>query len=206
MCFYGERILPHLTDWSCGLPRVTAQRRKVVPLAHGEVLEVGIGSGLNLPVYDAGRVKRLTGVDPSGALLGRARQRAAGLAFPVRLLRAGAEALPLDARSVDDVVVTYSLCSIPALEQALEELRRVLKPGGRLLFCEHGLAPEASVQRWQRRIAPLWRPLAGGCDLTRDAPALLERWNFRVEQLERFYLPGTPRLVGYHSIGIARPH
>jgi SAM-dependent methyltransferase len=206
MGFYSRRILPHLIDWSCGLPRVTAQRRKVVPLAQGEVLEVGIGSGLNLPIYDAGRVRRLTGVDPSGVLLRRARQRATGLAFPVALLRAGAEAIPLDAHSVDDVVVTYSLCSIPAVEQALQELRRVLRSSGRLLFCEHGLAPEASTQGWQRRVAPLWKPLAGGCDLTRDAPALLERWGFRVEQLDRFYLPGTPHLLGYHSIGVARPH
>jgi ubiquinone/menaquinone biosynthesis C-methylase UbiE len=205
MGFYQHHLLPRLIDCACGLPRVAAQRRKLVPLARGEVLELGIGSGRNLPFYDTGQVRRLIGIDPSCELLERAGARASACGFPVELLRADAQALPLPAQSVDDVVVTYTLCSIAAVEQALAEARRVLKPRGRLLFCEHGLAPDAAVQRWQRTLAPLWQRLAGGCHLQRDAPQLLQRCGFRVDQLDAFYLPQTPRLLGFHTIGIASP-
>jgi SAM-dependent methyltransferase len=205
MGWYEHLLLPRLIDCSCSLPRVAEQRRKVVPLAHGEVLELGIGGGLNLRFYDATAVRRVVGIDMSRELLARAQARAAGLPFPVELLRADAQALPLPSASVDDVVVTYSLCSIDGVEPALAEARRVLRPGGRLLFCEHGLAPDPGVARWQGIIAPVWQRLAGGCRLTRDAPRLLRGGGFRVEQLDTFYLARTPRILGYHTVGIARP-
>lgn len=203
--FYERHLLPRLLDFACGLSVVTAQRRKVVPLAQGRVLEVGVGSGLNLPHYDAARVQRLIGLDPGEALLATARRRAKGCPVPVEFLALEGERIPLDPGSVDTVVVTYTLCTIPGVEQALEGMRRVLAPGGRLLFCEHGLAPDAPVATWQHRLNPLWGRLAGGCSLTRDTGTLLERAGFTVQWIERAYARGAPRFAGWHNIGIASP-
>jgi ubiquinone/menaquinone biosynthesis C-methylase UbiE len=205
MTFYSRHILPRLIDWSCGLPLVTEERRKVVPQAQGRVLEVGMGSGRNLPLYVAGRVTSLVGLDPSAELLAYTRERARTLSFPVELIAEPAETMSLPPASFDCIVVTYTLCSIPDVALALEQMRRVLKPGGRLLFCEHGAAPDSSVRRWQARLAPLWLRLAGGCHLLRDAPALLEAAGFRIAELDTHYLRGTPRLLGYHSLGVAHP-
>jgi ubiquinone/menaquinone biosynthesis C-methylase UbiE len=205
MSFYDRHVLPCLIDWSCGLPRITAQRRTVVPQAEGRVLDVGIGSGRNLPLYDPRRVTALVGLDPSIELLAVTRQRAHELPFPVELLAQPAETMDLDGASFDTVVLTYTLCSIAGVQEALRQVRRVLKPGGRLLFCEHGAAPDAGVRRWQQRLAPAWRRLAGGCNLLSDAPALLDAAGFRIEQLDAYYLPQTPRFLGYHTVGAARP-
>jgi ubiquinone/menaquinone biosynthesis C-methylase UbiE len=205
MSVYNRHILPRLIDWSCGLPLVTEERRKVVPQAQGRVLEVGMGSGRNLPLYDAGRVTSLVGLDPSAELLAYTRERARTLPFPVEVIAEPAETMSLPPGSFDCIVVTYTLCSIPDVAPALEQMRRVLKPGGRLLFCEHGAAPDPSVRRWQARLAPLWLRLAGGCHLLRDAPALLEAAGFRIAELDTHYLRGTPRLLGYHSLGVAHP-
>jgi SAM-dependent methyltransferase len=203
--FYSRRLLPALIDWSCGMPVVTAERRKVVPEAAGRVLDVGIGSGRNLPLYHPARVTSLVGLDPSAELLAYTRERARGMPFPVELLAQRAEDMDLPAQSFDTAVVTYTLCSIDGAREALEQLRRVLKPSGRVLFCEHGAAPEPSVRRWQQRLAPAWKRLAGGCDLLVDAPALLSGAGFRIERLDTHYLAHTPRILGYHSIGVARP-
>ena len=166
------------------------QRAKLVPQAHGRVLEMGVGSGLNLPYYDAARVTQLHALDPSPELWRLAADRVAGTGIAVEYLEAGAEAVPLANRSVDTVVITYTLCTLPDVAGALAEARRVLRPGGRLLFCEHGVAPDHGVRRWQNRLNPAWRRLAGGCHLNRDAPALIAQAGFRITALDSMYLPG----------------
>lgn len=205
MGIYDRYILPHVLDCVCGLAPVTGQRCKVVPLARGRVLEVGIGSGLNLAHYDRGRVTSLVGLDPGAQLVAIARRRARRVQMPVEFMELEGEAIPLDNESVDTVVVTYTLCTIPDVERALGEMRRVLKPDGTLLFCEHGLAPDPGVVRWQRRIEPLWGKLAGGCHLARDIPALLRAAGFAVTLSEAAYLRGGPRFASFHYLGAARP-
>lgn len=204
MGFYDRFILPRILDGACGVAPVTAQRRKVVPLAQGRVLEVGVGSGLNLPHYDVERVTRVIGLDPGARLIAMARRRARNTRIPVEFLEADGESIPLDNASVDTVVMTYTMCTIPDVAQALEQVRRVLKPQGALLFCEHGLAPDSGVARWQRRLDPLWGALAGGCHLSRDVPGLLRSAGFAVELTETAYLHGAPRFAGYHYLGSAR--
>lgn len=203
MSFYERHILPWVLDCACGVAPVTGQRRKVVPLARGRVLEVGIGSGLNLAHYDPSKITSLIGLDPGAELISMARRRAAKTSLPIEFLQLEGESIPLDDESVDTVVVTYTLCSIPGVEQALGQMRCVLKRDGSLLFCEHGLAPDAGVVKWQRRMEPLWGRLAGGCHLTRDIPALLRGAGFAVELSETAYLKGAPRFAGYHYIGAA---
>jgi ubiquinone/menaquinone biosynthesis C-methylase UbiE len=168
------------------------------------VLEVGIGSGLNLPHYDAGKVSAVLGLDPSPQLVAMSRRAAEKAPFEVELLEAAAEEIPLASESLDTVLVTYTLCSIPGVEQALAEMRRVLKPGGRLVFCEHGAAPDASVRRWQERITPLWKRLAGGCHLNREIPRLIARAGFRIATMESMYLPGW-RPATFNYWGTAEP-
>lgn len=205
MGFYDRFILPRLIDCACGASMVTQQRLKVVPQAQGVVLEVGIGSGLNLPHYDRNKVTELIGIDPGEDIVKIARKRAAAASMDVRFILLEGESIPLEAKSVDTVVVTYTLCSIPGVLQALEGMRKVIKPGGRLLFCEHGLAPDENVARTQRRLSGLWKVIAGGCHLNRDIPAELENGGFRVNHLERYYVKGAPRFAGYHYVGSAIP-
>jgi ubiquinone/menaquinone biosynthesis C-methylase UbiE len=182
---------------------IAQQRRKIVPLATGRVLDVGTGGGANLPLFDPMRVSGVVGIDPDRTLLGYAKKRAKGLAYRIELLPVGAEDEGLESAGFDCVVLTYTLCSIARVEPALANLRRVLKPGGRLLFCEHGAAPDAHVRRWQDRLTPLWRRLAGGCHLNRDTLQVLGDAGFGIESVERFYLRHAPRFVGYHTIGMA---
>jgi len=181
------------------------QREKVVPLATGTVLEIGIGTGLNLPYYDGGRVERLIGLDPSEASWKLAGERAAHLDFDVEFIGLSGEHIPLADASVDTVLVTYALCTIPDPITALHGMARVLRPGGSLIFCEHGKAPDGGVCKWQDRINPLWRRLFGGCNLNRDIPQLLDAGGFEVIDLEKIYLPGTPKFAGYNFWGSARP-
>jgi ubiquinone/menaquinone biosynthesis C-methylase UbiE len=190
MSLYARHILPRLIDFTCGLKPAMRQRAKLVPQARGCVLEMGVGSGLNLPFYDAARVTRLHALDPSPELWRLASERVAGAGIAVEYLEAAAEAVPLGNRSVDTVVITYTLCTLPDVAGALAEARRVLRPGGQLLFCEHGAAPDHGVRRWQDRLNPAWRRLAGGCHLNRDAPALIEQAGFRITALDSMYLPG----------------
>lgn len=204
MGLYRQFVLPHLVHLACGLKPVMRQREKVVPLARGCVLEVGIGSGLNLPYYDAGKVSRLIGLDPAPEMTRKAARGAATARFDVQLINAPAEAIPLDAASVDTVVITYSLCTIPEPLPALREIGRVLRPGGRLIFCEHGLAPDANVRKWQDRITPAWKRFAGGCHLNRDIPALIDQGGFRIAALETMYLPGW-RPATFNYWGVAEP-
>jgi SAM-dependent methyltransferase len=203
MGFYDRYIMPPLIGLACGAKPIGKQRAKVVPLAQGDVLELGFGTGLNLDYYDTGRVSRVFGLEPAPGMLVRARKAAAGARVPVEILAETAETLSLKAGSVDTVVVTYSLCTIPDAALALEGARRALKPGGRLLFCEHGRAPDETVRRTQARIEPLWRRISGGCHLTRDIPALIAGAGFEIETLETMYLPSTPHWAGFNYWGAA---
>ena len=200
--WYERHILPYLIDFACGIKPVRRQREKLVPLAHGRVLEIGIGTGLNLPHYDQAKVHAIVGVDPALEMhrLARKRMQAAGLA--VELVGLSAERIPFEDASFDTVLVTYTLCSIPDPLAALKEARRLLKRGGKLVFCEHGAAPDASVRRWQERLNPLWSRLAGGCRLDRDIPGLLRSAGLESSDLQTAYLPG-PRPLTYHYWGTA---
>ena len=202
MGFYERRILPRLIDLAMRQQQLGALRERVVGAAQGRVLEVGIGSGRNLPFYRRS-VDRVLGVDPSERLLAMARSRAAWTHFPVELREAPAEELPLDDRAVDAVVMTWTLCSVADPDRALAEIRRVLRPGGSLLFVEHGLAPEPRVQRWQDRLTPLWRKVAGGCHLNRAVDRLIARSGLRLVELETGYLIRGPRFATYHYRGRA---
>ena len=199
--WYERNVLPWLIDFACGMKSVGEQRKKVIPQARGRVLEIGLGTGLNLPFYDAGRVVELVGVEPSLTMhhLAMRRSRAAGI--PVELVGIGAERLPLADHVFETVVSTYTLCTIPDPVLALRELRRVLAPGGRLLFSEHGRAPDESVRKWQTRIQPVWGKFSGGCHLGRDIPAILKEAGFDA-QVESMYIPG-PRIASYHYWGEA---
>ena len=204
MTFYEDVILPRFIGCACGTKPIMQQREKVVPRASGTVLEIGIGSGLNLPSYDGSKVDRLIGLDPSEASWELAGERAKDLPFEVEFIGLPGEEIPLDDNSVDTVVVTFSLCTIPDPVKALQGMARVLRSGGELLFCEHGLAPDESIRKWQARINPIWSKIAGGCNLNRDIPGILNTGGFEVAELEQMYLPSTPRIAGYNYWGSAR--
>lgn len=190
MGLYDRHVLPYLIDFACGMGAVMKARSQIVPLAKGRVLEIGIGSGLNLSFYDPQRVAVVVGVDPSADMQRLARKRAARCQVPVEMIALELGQIQAEDASFDDIVCTFTLCTIPDALAALKEMRRVLKAGGRLLFCEHGLAPDLPVLRWQKRLTPLWKPLAGGCHLDRDIPALIEAGGFHIRQLDSGYLKG----------------
>jgi ubiquinone/menaquinone biosynthesis C-methylase UbiE len=199
--WYDRNLLPFLLDLACGVKPIRKQRQKVIPLAHGRVLEVGMGTGLNLPFYDRSRVKTIVGVDPGLRMHRLALQRSQAAGIAVELVGISAEKLPIADASFETVVSTYTLCTIPDPVAALKEMRRVLAPGGKLLFSEHGRAPDVGVLRWQTRLQPYWSKVAGGCMLDRDIPALLAQAGFRPEVQSR-YLPG-PKILSYHYWGEA---
>lgn len=204
MNLYERYLLPAFVTGACSCSPIDKQRQKVVPAAEGVVLELGFGAGLNLPHYDATKVRKLYALEPSLGMVKRARDRVRNAPFDVEILTETAENMPLGPQSVDTVLVTYSLCTIPDAMRALERARRALKPNGRLLFCEHGLSPDQGVQRWQKRIEPVWKMVGGGCHLARDIPALIEAAGFRIGELETMYLPKSPRWAGYNYWGSAR--
>lgn len=205
MSLYDDHVLPHLIGLACGAPQIMKQRARLIPAAQGRVLEIGFGAGPNLAFYDPARVERVFALEPSAGMRRKAAKAVAAAPVPVEMLDLAAEAIPLDAGSADTVVLTYTACTIPDVEAALAEMRRVLRPGGRLLFCEHGLSPDPGVARWQRRIEPVWRPIAGGCRLTRRPDALIAAAGFRIDRLETDYLPKTPRIAGFTYAGAAAP-
>ncbi len=204
MGLYGRFVLPWLVHLSCGAEPIRRQREKVVPRARGRVLEIGIGSGRNLPFYDSERVAGVWGLDPSPELRRMAAKAARRAEVEVELLDGTAEQIPLESASVDSIVVTYTLCSIAEIEAALGEMARVLAPGGELHFCEHGAAPDESVRRWQDRVTPLWKRVAGGCHLNRPIPELLADGRFEIRDLETMYLPGW-RPASFNYWGSAVP-
>lgn len=195
MKFYDEKILPHLIDFACGMGQVMKTRAQVVPKASGRVLEIGIGTGLNLGFYDAEKVSTIVGVDPAAQMQGMARQRAAAIDIPVEMIALELGQIQAADASFDSIVCTFTLYTIPDPLAALQEMRRVLKPGGQFLFGEHGRAPDLKVRVWQDRLTPLWRPLAGGCHLNRDIPALLKAGGFRLREVHSRYLQGPRPLT-----------
>lgn len=190
MGIYEKYVLPKVIHFVCGTKPITYQRRKVVPQAEGVVLEIGIGSGHNLPHYDPSRVTKVLGLDPSSGMTQIATRAAAKVPFDVEFLDLPGEKIPIDDASVDTVLMTYTLCTIPDTETALRQMSRVLKPGGKLIFCEHGAAPDPSVRRWQDRLDPLWGRIGGGCHLNRMIPDLIEQGGFKIDDLESMYIPG----------------
>lgn len=199
--WYERNLLPYLLDLACGVRPIKKQRMKLIPRAQGRVLEIGIGTGLNMPFYDKSRVNTIVGVDPALHLHRLALKRSLQAGIDVRLVGLSAEAMPIDDASFDTVVSTYTLCSIADPVAALKEMRRALVPGGKLLFCEHGRAPDAGVLKWQTRLQPYWQRLAGGCTLDRDIPALLEQAGFKPDYQSR-YISG-PKILSYHYWGEA---
>jgi SAM-dependent methyltransferase len=202
--FYSRYIGPKFVSCLCSMGDITAERERVVPLARGVVLEIGMGPGLNLPFYNPLNVTKVIGVDPNDAFLHLGERRHRSSPVPLEILRAPAERLPLADIIIDTAVITYTLCSVDNPEQALREVRRVLKPEGRVLFLEHGLSPEADVARWQHRLNPIWRSLAVGCNLTRPVADLLKKAGFSIQDMEEYYLGGAPRVIGFHCRGIAQ--
>ena len=202
MGIYSRYVLPRLLDFAMRDKPIMRQRAKVVPLAHGRVLEVGIGSGLNLSFYDKSKVDKVIGLDPSPELNVWARRRASEAGVDVDWLALSGEHIPLDDNSVDSIVITYTMCTIPDVHSALLEMRRVLRPGASMYFSEHGVAPDASVRKWQDRLNPLWGKLAGGCNINRDVPKLLENAGLHLDEIDTMYLPG-PRPLTYNYWGSA---
>ncbi len=204
MGLYNKYILPKVIHYACKKDSTSRQRQKVVPLAKGNVLEIGVGSGLNLPFYNQSNVKHLTAIDPSEDLWKMNKNNTQNFKFGFEHIKAFAENIPADNNSFDTAVITYTLCSISDTNKALEEIRRVLKPDGNLMFCEHGKAPDKAVQKWQNMINPVWKKLGGGCNLNKDIPLLLKNNGFKITELNTMYLPGW-KPAGFNYWGIAEP-
>ena len=190
MGFYNKHVMPRVVHLTCSKKPNMHQRRKVVPLAQGVVLEVGIGSGLNLPYYDVSRITKVIGLDPSSEMRQIAEKAASAATFDVEFIGLPGEEIPLDNNSVDTVLITYTLCSIPDAQLALQQMSRVLKPDGKLIFCEHGASPDPNDRRWQDRLDPVWGLFGGGCHLNRAIPDLIEQGGFRIEGMQAKYIPG----------------
>ena len=202
---WDRHVLPHLVRKACSSGSVSKRRALVVPRAHGRVLEIGIGAGYNLDFYDPDKVESVLGVDPTEELIEEARATSRGLPFPVDILAQSAESrLPVETGSIDTVVVTWTLCTIPDVAAALAEMKRTLSPDGSLLFCEHALAPEREVQRVQNAINPVWKRVGGGCNINRPIEALITDAGFAIEELDAHYLKG-PRWLNYTVRGVAKP-
>jgi ubiquinone/menaquinone biosynthesis C-methylase UbiE len=203
MGLYASFMEPAIVSFACSLAPIRRERAKIVPDAAGVVLEIGFGSGHNAPFYDPQKVSRLIALEPSAAMRARARRRVEALTAPFEWINLQAEEIPLDTGSVDTVVTTFTLCTIPDAARALAGMRRVLKPAGKLLFLEHGAAPDAPVRRFQDRLDPLWGKLAGGCHLNRDPLALIGAAGFTLTRADQRYAKGAPRFAGFLSSGVA---
>ena len=200
---YENYVLPKLLDTCCSTKPINYQREKIVPNASGTVLEIGIGSGLNIPFYNISKIDKIYGLDPSIQLCKKAIKKAKEINMNIDFLFEGAEEIKLKSNSIDTVLITYTLCSIPNPMDALKEIKRVMKSDGNILFCEHGIAPDIKVSKWQNRINPIWGKLFGGCNINRDIPSIISNSGFKVQNLEQMYLPSTPKIVGYNYWGSA---
>lgn len=203
MGFYNDHIEPALVSFACSMPAISKERSQIVPEASGVVLEVGFGSGHNAGFYDRAKIARLYALEPSAAMRRKAERRVADLPFSFEWLDLRAEEIPLDQGSVDTVLVTYTLCTIPDVSRALAGMKRVLKPGGKLVFLEHGAAPDLGVRRWQDRLNPIWGKLGGGCNLNRDPARLIREAGFEVARIDCHYAKGAPNFAGYMYRGVA---
>jgi ubiquinone/menaquinone biosynthesis C-methylase UbiE len=203
MGLYDHYILPRLLDAAMSTKPIRYQRKKVVPRAEGRVLEVGFGAGHNLPFYDAAKVTHLWALEPSSEMRERAAERVAQSPLKIEFIDLPGERIPLDANAADTILITYTLCTIPDVMKALGEMHRVLKPAGKMIFCEHGEAPDENVRRWQRRLTPAWKAIGGGCHVGRPIPKLIADSGFKVEDMQTMYLPGTPRFAGFNYWGQA---
>ena len=203
MSLYEKYVLPKFLNCACGSKPVARQREKVVPLAEGRVLEIGIGSGLNLPFYDKTKVDEIWGLDPSEELSEMARTVATHEGMKVNFISSGAEEIPLPDNHFDSVLITYTMCTIPEVIRANTEIRRVLKEQGKMIFCEHGVAPDNNIRKWQKRINPFWGKIAGGCNINRNIPSLIQESGFDIVEMEEMYLPNTPKIAGYNFWGYA---
>jgi len=200
---YEKYLLPKLLDKCCSTKPINYQRNKIVPHVKGTVLEIGIGSGLNIPYYNKSNIHKVYGLDPSAELCEMAEKTACDHQIDINFLVDSAEEIKLVSNTIDTILVTYTLCSIPNLNEALNEIKRVMKPEAKILFCEHGIAPDLKVRIWQNRINPLWSKMFGGCNINRDIPVILSDSGFKVDNLQQMYLPSTPKIVGYNYWGAA---
>jgi len=203
MGFYSDIILPRLCDFAMRNKLLVPYRERVIGAAEGRVLEIGVGSGKKLPFYRP-PVREVLALEPAPRLIAMARSASRASSMPVSFLEASAEAIPLEEHSVDTIVTTWTLCSIPQAATALADMRRVLRPGGKLLFVEHGLAPDEGVRRWQDRLTPAWRCISGGCHLNRPIRSMIEGAGFRLDRIETGYMPG-PKPMTFMYEGSARP-
>lgn len=201
MGLYDKYVLPNAIVWACKQKSSMKQREKIIPLAIGNVLEIGIGSGLNLPFYDKNKVTHLTAIDPSAAIWKKNSFDTNTLGFKFDFMEAFSENIPAENNSFDTVVITYVLCTIQDTDKAFDEIKRVLKKDGKLLFCEHGKAPDKKIVRWQNMLNPFWKKIGGGCNLNRDIPFMIERNGFKILKLEKMYIPGwKPASFNYWGI------
>ncbi len=202
--WYDAHIMPRLVGFACGQGQIMKRRSKVVPLARGDVFELGCGGGLNQQFYDREAVTSFSGIDPHGGLLDRARSEAEAKGWSADIREGFGEAIPFPDGKFDSVVCTFTLCTVEDPGQVMSEMRRILRPGGQLIFLEHGRAPDANVAKWQERIEPTWKRLAGGCHLTRPIGSALRGAGFDVEPLGQGYLPKAPRFASWNEWGVAR--
>lgn len=201
--WWGRHVVPRLIRCCCGQPAVMNARKQVIPLARGDVFELGCGGGINMPLYDFSGISSFAGIDPSAELLDFTRKTATEHGIAAAIRQGAGENLPYADASFDTVVTTFTLCSVQDPGRVLAELRRVLRPGGRALFLEHGRAPDLAVQRWQRRLEPIWTPIAGGCHLTRPISDAYAAAGFNIEPMGQRYMPKTPRPLGWIEWGVA---
>ena len=200
---YDKYILPYLLNYTCGQKPFIKQREKIVPLARGKVLEIGIGSGLNLPYLDAARIDSLVGIDPSEELIGLAEKRIDDSMPKIEFIVSKAEDMHFNDDTFDTVLMTYTMCTVDDVSRVLDELKRVLKPDGHLLFCEHGLAPDEKVMAWQNRINHFWPHISGGCNINKNIPHLIKKAGLNILMMDEMYLPKTPKILGYNYWGTA---
>ncbi len=204
MGLYNRFILPHVINCACGTKPIQRQRAKVAPLVEGVVLELGFGSGRNVPFLDAGKITKLYALEPEAGMRALSVKAARTAPFPVEVRPEFAETLQIPEASIDTLLITYTLCTIPDPVSALAATKRFMKPGARLVFCEHGAAPDDEVKRTQANIEPWWKVVAGGCHLTRDIPKIIADAGYRVDALDKMYLPSTPRFAGFNYWGTAQ--
>ena len=205
MSFYEKYILPRFLNCACASEPITYQRKKVVPLAEGKILEVGIGSGLNLPFYNKSKIEEIWGIDPSEELNAMAKKVAIKEDINVNFITSSAEDIPFPNDYFDTVLITYTMCTIPSVLQANKEIRRVLKHNGKMIFCEHGVSPDENIKKWQKRLNSIWGKIAGGCNINRNIPVLIKSSGLKIVEMDEMYLPKTPRIAGYNYWGYAKP-